>query len=183
MLRVLAFFFFFQAEDGIRDKLVTGVQTCALPIWRRRAVRLRARTSPESRGRSALPIAAEPACFCANRAADRVREPAALRAEREPDVAVLDRRLFPTRLRRNESLPVYGRRCARRRRRQVLHELAFRPAVRGTGDLHADDERHVRSEERDTSRCVRWSLVLPVERTARCGCRSRRRAGQTRRVP
>src|SRR2546425_11992449 len=26
------FVFFFQAEDGIRDKLVTGVQTCALPI-------------------------------------------------------------------------------------------------------------------------------------------------------
>src|SRR5207249_6338077 len=38
----LAFFsfFFFQAEDGIRDRNVTGVQTCALPIlergWRRR---------------------------------------------------------------------------------------------------------------------------------------------------
>src|SRR5438876_7567703 len=27
------FFFFFQAEDGIRDGRVTGVQTCALPIW------------------------------------------------------------------------------------------------------------------------------------------------------
>src|SRR5947207_12209725 len=27
------FFFFFQAEDGIRDHCVTGVQTCALPIW------------------------------------------------------------------------------------------------------------------------------------------------------
>src|SRR5260370_14558103 len=26
-------FFFFQAEDGIRDSSVTGVQTCALPIW------------------------------------------------------------------------------------------------------------------------------------------------------
>ena len=26
-------FFFFQAEDGIRDYDVTGVQTCALPIW------------------------------------------------------------------------------------------------------------------------------------------------------
>ena len=26
-------FFFFQAEDGIRDRLVTGVQTCALPIY------------------------------------------------------------------------------------------------------------------------------------------------------
>src|SRR5260221_7680324 len=25
--------FFFQAEDGIRDHCVTGVQTCALPIW------------------------------------------------------------------------------------------------------------------------------------------------------
>src|SRR2546430_7886651 len=30
----LAFFFFFQAEDGIRDLTVTGVQTCALPILR-----------------------------------------------------------------------------------------------------------------------------------------------------
>src|SRR5438132_13868895 len=27
-------FFFFQAEDGIRDHCVTGVQTCALPIFR-----------------------------------------------------------------------------------------------------------------------------------------------------
>src|SRR5258707_15262557 len=30
--RVLQLFFFFQAEDGIRDIGVTGVQTCALPI-------------------------------------------------------------------------------------------------------------------------------------------------------
>src|SRR5258707_9067973 len=28
------FFFFFQAEDGIRDIGVTGVQTCALPIYK-----------------------------------------------------------------------------------------------------------------------------------------------------
>src|SRR5256885_7259292 len=28
-------FFFFQAEDGIRDYKVTGVQTCALPIFSR----------------------------------------------------------------------------------------------------------------------------------------------------
>src|SRR5205823_7661539 len=33
VLVFFVFFFFFQAEDGIRDKLVTGVQTCALPIW------------------------------------------------------------------------------------------------------------------------------------------------------
>src|SRR2546421_3187996 len=31
---VFCFFFFFQAEDGIRDLIVTGVQTCALPIFR-----------------------------------------------------------------------------------------------------------------------------------------------------
>src|SRR2546426_1925354 len=29
---MIFFFFFFQAEDGIRDYKVTGVQTCALPI-------------------------------------------------------------------------------------------------------------------------------------------------------
>src|SRR2546430_7816930 len=31
-LRMILCFFFFQAEDGIRDLTVTGVQTCALPI-------------------------------------------------------------------------------------------------------------------------------------------------------
>src|SRR5207245_11568102 len=30
---LIFFFFFFQAEDGIRDATVTGVQTCALPIY------------------------------------------------------------------------------------------------------------------------------------------------------
>src|SRR5207248_3732680 len=29
----MKFTFFFQAEDGIRDRTVTGVQTCALPIF------------------------------------------------------------------------------------------------------------------------------------------------------
>src|SRR5690606_40631766 len=33
--------FFFQAEDGIRDFHVTGVQTCALPIFRRCGCRFR----------------------------------------------------------------------------------------------------------------------------------------------
>src|SRR5205823_10433630 len=37
------FFFFFQAEDGIRDKLVTGVQTCALPILPLRGLLYRTR--------------------------------------------------------------------------------------------------------------------------------------------
>src|SRR5207245_5353865 len=37
MSTVSLFFFFFQAEDGIRDATVTGVQTCALPILTMRA--------------------------------------------------------------------------------------------------------------------------------------------------
>src|SRR3989442_3521418 len=55
MLLVFSFFFFFQAEDGIRDADVTGVQTCALPICRRiPAPRGRAvgRAPPRARGRS-----------------------------------------------------------------------------------------------------------------------------------
>src|SRR5688572_30946193 len=36
---LIFFFFFFQAEDGIRDLTVTGVQTCALPIYPRPARR------------------------------------------------------------------------------------------------------------------------------------------------
>src|SRR5262249_60116494 len=39
------FFFFFQAEDGIRDWSVTGVQTCALPISPRRGLLRRPATS------------------------------------------------------------------------------------------------------------------------------------------
>src|SRR5256885_8794597 len=34
MFPQLQYYFFFQAEDGIRDYKVTGVQTCALPIYR-----------------------------------------------------------------------------------------------------------------------------------------------------
>src|SRR5947208_14489750 len=42
--------FFFQAEDGIRDDLVTGVQTCALPILPANAIHL-ACESPRACGR------------------------------------------------------------------------------------------------------------------------------------
>src|SRR2546430_9956918 len=37
-MKLVYSFFFFQAEDGIRDLTVTGVQTCALPIYQRIAV-------------------------------------------------------------------------------------------------------------------------------------------------
>src|SRR5438874_6148570 len=40
------FFFFFQAEDGIRDLYVTGVQTCALPILHVAVVSFRGESGP-----------------------------------------------------------------------------------------------------------------------------------------
>src|SRR5256885_3953566 len=67
-------FFFFQAEDGIRDYKVTGVQTCALPIsaggraaglgvgaagcrqLQRAVLRLSGRADGGTRGRGAAPV-------------------------------------------------------------------------------------------------------------------------------
>src|SRR5437879_8726383 len=64
-------FFFFQAEDGIRDTSVTGVQTCALPIYLRR----RAAGVPVSRHRhrEARPSAARGRAASRNRS-DRSEE-------------------------------------------------------------------------------------------------------------
>src|SRR2546430_11192199 len=47
-------FFFFQAEDGIRDLTVTGVQTCALPICVREDLRHRGLDRRELRARALL---------------------------------------------------------------------------------------------------------------------------------
>src|SRR5205085_2979797 len=49
----LVLFFFFQAEDGIRDLTVTGVQTCALPILLMNLV-INARDAISSGGRITL---------------------------------------------------------------------------------------------------------------------------------
>src|SRR6266704_2361401 len=52
-------FFFFQAEDGIRDRNVTGVQTCALPISRKRVRAAASSTSLRERGSRQLRLIAE----------------------------------------------------------------------------------------------------------------------------
>src|SRR5205809_1930310 len=49
ILFLFFFFFFFQAEDGIRDVAVTGVQTCALPIYELRHDRRLLRRARETR--------------------------------------------------------------------------------------------------------------------------------------
>src|SRR2546421_7053925 len=60
------FFFFFQAEDGIRDLIVTGVQTCALPIC--------ATSGPDS-SRSFLPLRHLVAPHAATAEAHLARQP------------------------------------------------------------------------------------------------------------
>src|SRR2546425_9329537 len=76
-------FFFFQAEDGIRDKLVTGVQTCALPILLGAAAEFVEQTNP---GASLFEGLVEPGDSLHLR-----RQPGALRLERGHVAALLDR--------------------------------------------------------------------------------------------
>src|SRR6266496_910853 len=56
MIVLLCFFFFFQAEDGIRDLYVTGVQTCALPLSASIGVRARPLTAARSLGCWFMPV-------------------------------------------------------------------------------------------------------------------------------
>src|SRR5207244_5722972 len=64
-------FFFFQAEDGIRDDLVTGVQTCALPIFfpgsACRHTRRTPRSLSERQDRDVRSLALRPAYVLATR--------------------------------------------------------------------------------------------------------------------
>src|SRR5256886_11559912 len=53
-------FLFFQAEDGIRDLTVTGVQTCALPIWLVERSRDPDRGYPGGRAGAACALALQP---------------------------------------------------------------------------------------------------------------------------
>src|SRR5438067_7965255 len=96
-------FFFFQAEDGIRDRNVTGVQTCALPIWSARPnwpARWRPRTC------SRLPRT--PACRPVRTRRPRRRRPPPHRraSQRRPHP-----RLRPTRSRRRRPRRLRPRRA------------------------------------------------------------------------
>src|SRR5262249_61023069 len=81
-------FFFFQAEDGIRDWSVTGVQTCALPICRasRRAPPTRATAARPRSRRCAGPTRPTEIgrASCRERVEDSVG-PLALKKKKEPN--------------------------------------------------------------------------------------------------
>src|SRR5256885_8574102 len=67
--KFLRYFFFFQAEDGIRDYKVTGVQTCALPISCRTAS-----ATTSSPGTSSPPSRSDPGTSLGGNS-DSVRKP------------------------------------------------------------------------------------------------------------
>src|SRR2546430_9598924 len=77
-------FFFFQAEDGIRDLTVTGVQTCALPICRTiaRAIASSSTVTTSSTRRLMTSKASAPGCFTAMPSA-MVEEGAVIRRRSE----------------------------------------------------------------------------------------------------
>src|SRR2546425_11544613 len=100
------FFFFFQAEDGIRDKLVTGVQTCALPILEPLAERLAEKLADFVEG-PGFEAAVEKYVTLERWAEDGLAHPAPQRAGRG---AVAGQRARPVRRRR----PLPERVAARR---------------------------------------------------------------------
>src|SRR3989454_1779601 len=147
----LAFsFFFFQAEDGIRDYKVTGVQTCALPIYDRPLRRSRHRPRPHRRGEPGRHTdrarAAPPGRRRAGRGRRGRRRPArlgdgrrrGLRASRD----LSSGRVRPPRRRprRRDGHAAHGDRRGRRlRRRRPLHGRRRprgrrRPGVRALRD-------------------------------------------------
>src|SRR6266567_6314748 len=79
------FFFFFQAEDGIRDLTVTGVQTCALPISvaseSADVVRARQRSARLCRPRRGTSAARRPERFLRRRPTHRPAAPPAIRED------------------------------------------------------------------------------------------------------
>src|SRR5947209_14490109 len=141
-------FFFFQAEDGIRDIGVTGVQTCALPIFAERPRRPERRRNPQIVGRGS------PRRNLGSRLQQLVLEPGGERARSDPHAA--------------------REQCPPGRARDVRDGLWLRPRVRGRRLLRptqlVGDE--LGPPESDQAR-VR-SDPVPLHREVRLGSLDRR---------
>src|SRR5258708_16137811 len=96
--------FFFQAEDGIRDDLVTGVQTCALPIS------MMSSTVQPTRQASGLPPKVEP-CW-----PGEIRSAAGPRARQAPIGMPLPRDRKSTRLNSSHQIISYAVFCLKKKK-------------------------------------------------------------------
>src|SRR6266699_4565381 len=91
-------FFFFQAEDGIRDADVTGVQTCALPISRWRP--FTPMPAPHyTSGRVTLDLRRTRACASTHRSSNRMATAVMLVMPRVSNGGETSTRSAPTKLR------------------------------------------------------------------------------------
>src|SRR2546430_8698169 len=125
-LGLSVFFFFFQAEDGIRDLTVTGVQTCALPISRSPAAGTPRRPGDRAAARAAAlpprrsPVLRRARCDRATGArrdrADEPPPPVRPRRAPPPDRAA-PARLRPGRPARPDRRPAWAARAWRSRGR------------------------------------------------------------------
>src|SRR5438270_5868482 len=97
--RLFVFVFFFQAEDGIRDLTVTGVQTCALPISSKAGSQAAAARSIRSAPKKTSPPETTPAAEAIHAPAApaaAARPPAAAGATPALDLTALEQRLRDT---------------------------------------------------------------------------------------
>src|SRR5699024_1608675 len=147
----LCFFFFFQAEDGIRDRNVTGVQTCALPIsWGScavRAWRASRRGSPRPDGAGSPARSAPPAARSRTPGAGRGRRPgpSRWRGRSTPGRTPSTGSRTPRRARRSARSPAatagHGPApagTARRSSARLALALAVGGAVQGEGEMAGD---------------------------------------------
>src|ERR1035437_8126153 len=165
------FFFFFQAEDGIRDIGVTGVQTCALPIWARCPTR--SPTTPPARCSSSAPPDARGRCRSGparpGRALDDLRH---LRAEAlAPETAGVAAQLRRVQLERLEGLdrrlqalrPLlaeeHTRLAVEHRLRGTTHRVGDHGHTGGLG-LDGDDAEVLLAREQQGARAAQQPIAL-----------------------
>src|SRR5437867_1072498 len=168
----LWFFFFFQAEDGIRDRTVTGVQTCAIPIYAPLAPAQRARPGnleahrrhgldepldrddapastrcPQARGHSQSRRCGGPSALGRiqpSQGSRRHPEDGPEDARRDPRLARLDA-LQRGRYLCRDRLSLRGRSRPHRRRRQLRRRLLRLPRPKaGARPGHPSPRRHLR---------------------------------------
>src|SRR2546430_1357706 len=151
-------FYFFQAEDGIRDLTVTGVQTCALPISTPRPLPTRARSSTM--------MAPAPAVTAARARSNGVPESGASASgapsRRSSEMVQIE----PPGLRPDDQVPLFGIRLIYKDRAQALLSLADLKSIAAVQGPMSSDICVVNKPRHGSELHVRekWAHHIPPQR-------------------